>query len=606
MKKLPLGIRLFLNVLVFSVPIVVLTYLMYKSETGNIEFGEKEALGNRLQRPYEELMHEVVMAKLKPTAANQLDEKLSAFQKVLSEIGPDLQFTAEGLSSRKRDNVAELEKFIKARDWDNAIGAIKTGIAHLGDTSNLILDPDLDSYYLMDITLLALPQMQDRLQNILSNRAQFFTLPQTEAVRIQAALSSALLKESDMARIAADSQTTLNEDKNFYDPSPSLQANIPVAVADLQKTTDAFTALLDKISRGEEVKEEEFTQAGFATLDQSYKSWYQAVSELDVLLNKRLTSLKSHRSSSLYSAGLALFVAILFSIIVGVSVSGSIKRILKSVFKLRDLSSSVLNIGNQLQDTAMVVNDSVTSQSAAIEETAASVEEINSMIKTTAENSRQASELAKLTHQSAQVGNQEVETMLASMNDIAVSSKKIVDTISIIDDIAFQTNLLALNASVEAARAGEQGKGFAVVAEAVRALAQKSAQAAKEINELVNDNVQIIDHGKDGAVRSSTSLKEIMSYIQKLTTLIQEIATASGEQSAGINQISVALNDIESESMKNQQGLDTVTSSSKTLCEESHQLNGIIGNLESEVLGSKATFLEIPDLGRENYKIASS
>jgi methyl-accepting chemotaxis protein len=233
------------------------------------------------------------------------------------------------------------------------------------------------------------------------------------------------------------------------------------------------------------------------------------------------------------------------------------------------------------------VTDSVTHQSAAIEETAASVEEINSMIKTTAENSRQASELAGLTHQSAQTGSQEVETMLASMNDIAHSSKKIVETISIIDDIAFQTNLLALNASVEAARAGEQGKGFAVVAEAVRALAQKSAQAAKEINELVNDNVQIIDHGKSGADRSSKSLKEIMNYIQKLTTLIQEIATASGEQSAGINQISVALNEIEAESMKNQQGLETVTGSSKALSSESNQLNVVIGNLESEVLGNK-------------------
>lgn len=589
MKKLPLGIRLFLNVLVFSVPIVVLTYLMYKSETGNIDFGEKEALGNRLQRPYEELLHEVVMAKLQPAKSNKLEEKLSSLDKVLTEVGVDLQFTPEGLSSRKRDNVGELTKFIQNKDWDSAIASIRTGIAHLGDTSNLILDPDLDSYYLMDITLLALPQMQDRLQTILSNRAQFFTAPQSEALRIQAALYSALLKESDMARISADSQTTLNEDKNFYQSSPSLQTNIPTAISDLQKTTDVFTALLDKISRGEEVKEEEFAGAGFANLDQSYKSWYQAVAELDILLTTRLNTLKANRSSSLYAAGLALLVALIFSVFVGVSVSGSIKRILKSVFKLRDLSSSVLDIGTQLQGTAFAVNESVTSQSAAIEETAASVEEINSMIKTTAENSRQASDLAKLTHQSAQMGNHEVETMLASMNDIAQSSKRIVETISIIDDIAFQTNLLALNASVEAARAGEQGKGFAVVAEAVRTLAQKSAQAAKEINELVQDNVQIIDHGKEGAVRSSTSLKEIMNYIQKLSTLIQEIATASGEQSAGINQISVALSDIESESLKNQQGLETVTNSSKTLCAESNQLNGIIGNLESEVLGAKTS-----------------
>ncbi len=586
MKKLPLSLRLFLNILVFSVPIVVLTYLMYDSQAVNIKFGEKERLGNALQIPYENLFKAVAHAKL-TGSVTEIEAPLANLEKVLGTVSEPLQFTKEGLASRKRDiaDFAYLKEALNSKRWDDAIASIKTGIGQLGDTSNLILDPDLDSYYLMDITLLALPQMQDRLQSILAAKKNLLENHNAADVQIQAALYAAMLIESDLNRVMADSQTSINEDRNFYGSSETLQKNIPPAIETLKSKTDAFVQLLISLSKGVAVDEPSFTAAGTAALDQSFDTWHTTLQELDHLIAVRVDSLANDRVRSLFFAGLALLLAILFSIIVGVSLSQSIRGILKSVMQIRASSDETLNIGTHLSQTSLDVSESVSAQTAAIEQTAASVEEISSMVKTTADHSREASKVASMTNSSALQGESEISKMLSSMGKIVESSNKVVDTISIIDDIAFQTNLLALNASVEAARAGEQGKGFAVVADAVRTLAQKSASSAKEINELVKSNVLVIEEGKQSAEHSAESLKQIISYIKQLNTLMKEIADATAEQNSGVSLISKALNEIESESAKNQSGMISVTQSANSLREQSHALSRIVHELEQEILG---------------------
>ncbi|AFY00769.1 methyl-accepting chemotaxis protein [Bdellovibrio bacteriovorus] len=596
MKRLPLNVRLFLNILAFSVPIIVLTYLMFESETIGIDFGRKESLGNQLQKPYEVLMQATVMAKLADSfkdpayAPAELKELQAQLESKMKELGSILQFTEQELAARKRQG-ASLENLFHALSeerWDDAIASIKLGISHLGDTSNLILDPDLDSYYLMDITLLALPQMQDRIQNILGDRSLFVAEGAlSEQAKIKAALYAAMLSESDLNRIVADSQTSLNEDGNFYGEMPSLQQNLPRTIAELQAKSEAFIAILNKVSRGDKVTEAEFTNLGTATLKQSFDTWDVVSSELGHLLDRRVTVMEDHRLKSLGMAGMALLLAILFSIVVGVSLSQSIRGILDSVLKLKTASKSTLEIGTHLNTMSRDVSASTTSQAASIEETAASIEEINSMVRITADSSREALALAQMTNSAAAKGEGALTTMLKSMGEISASSKCIVQTMAVIDDIAFQTNLLALNASVEAARAGEQGKGFAVVAEAVRSLAQKSALAAKEINDLVKNNVVVIEKGGQGADQSAASLREIIGYVQKLSQLINEIANATNEQGAGMAQISKAINDIELEAGRNQQGVATFQDSAEKLVHDSYQLDGIISILEREVLGGK-------------------
>ncbi|MDN5872667.1 MAG: methyl-accepting chemotaxis protein, partial [Nitrococcus sp.] len=180
-------------------------------------------------------------------------------------------------------------------------------------------------------------------------------------------------------------------------------------------------------------------------------------------------------------------------------------------------------------------------QAAALEETAASMEELGSTVRQNADNANQANQLALGASTVATKGGEVVGQVVDTMKGITDSSKKIADIISVIDGIAFQTNLLALNAAVEAARAGEQGRGFAVVAGEVRNLAQRSAEAAKEINSLITANVERVEQGSALVDQAGTTMSEIVSSIKRVTDLMGEISAASSEQSAGVAQVGAAV-----------------------------------------------------------------
>ena len=197
-------------------------------------------------------------------------------------------------------------------------------------------------------------------------------------------------------------------------------------------------------------------------------------------------------------------------------------------------------------------------QAASLEETAASMEELTATVKQNAENARQASQLALSASETAQKGGKVVDNVVRTMNDIASSSKKIADITSVIDGIAFQTNILALNAAVEAARAGEQGRGFAVVAGEVRNLAQRSAQAAKEIKGLIEDSVSKVDTGSTLVESAGETMDEIVNAVTRVTDIMGEIASASDEQSRGIDQVGLAVSE-----------MDRVTQQNAALVEES-------------------------------------
>jgi methyl-accepting chemotaxis protein len=173
------------------------------------------------------------------------------------------------------------------------------------------------------------------------------------------------------------------------------------------------------------------------------------------------------------------------------------------------------------------------------------------------------------------------------MTEISDSSKKIEDIINVIDDIAFQTNLLALNAAVEAARAGEQGKGFAVVAEAVRALAQRSAVAAKDISSLIKENVSKSDQGAEIANASDKVFKSILESVRKVAELNSEIATGSQEQANGIQQISQAMSQLDQASQGNAASAEEVASSSEEMSAQARILVNLVMELQNIVSGRK-------------------
>ncbi|AZR94235.1 chemotaxis protein [Bordetella trematum] len=211
-------------------------------------------------------------------------------------------------------------------------------------------------------------------------------------------------------------------------------------------------------------------------------------------------------------------------------------------------------------------------QAASLEETAASMEELASTVKQNADNARQANQLAASASDVAERGGVAVSEVVNTMEDISASSRKISEIVSVIDGIAFQTNILALNAAVEAARAGEQGKGFAVVAGEVRSLAQRSAQAAKEIKGLIEDSVGKVAAGSQQVGRAGATMQEIVVSVKRVTDIMGEISAASQEQSSGIEQVNRAVSQMDEVTQQNAALVEQAAAAAAALQEQSQQL----------------------------------
>jgi methyl-accepting chemotaxis protein len=179
------------------------------------------------------------------------------------------------------------------------------------------------------------------------------------------------------------------------------------------------------------------------------------------------------------------------------------------------------------------------------------VEQLSATVKQNAEGAMRANELAAKASSTATRGGHAVNKVVETMQGISASSQKVVDIVSVIEGIAFQTNILALNAAVEAARAGEQGRGFAVVAGEVRSLAQRSASAAKEIKALIEDSVGRVANGTEFVAETGQTMEEIVSSVRHVAAIISEIASASGEQTAGIDQVSLAVSQMDQVTQQN-------------------------------------------------------
>ncbi|WP_417277049.1 methyl-accepting chemotaxis protein [Castellaniella sp.] len=215
-------------------------------------------------------------------------------------------------------------------------------------------------------------------------------------------------------------------------------------------------------------------------------------------------------------------------------------------------------------------------QASSLQETAASMEELTSTVKQNSENARQANQLAVTASDVAKRGGAVVQEVLDMMNAIDHSAKKIGEIIGVIDSIAFQTNILALNAAVEAARAGEQGRGFAVVASEVRALAQRSATAAKEIKALIGESVQQAEAGATLAGDAGNTMREIVDSVKRVADIVGEISVASNEQTSGIEQVNLAIGQMDSVTQQNAALVEEAAAASMAMQEQAAELERIV------------------------------
>lgn len=243
-----------------------------------------------------------------------------------------------------------------------------------------------------------------------------------------------------------------------------------------------------------------------------------------------------------------------------IRLSGIVREVGESAVALNDAARQMAEGNDDLSERTH-------SQASSLEQTAASMEQMTATVKHNADNASQANELAMSVREQAKRGSTVLQDAVVAMQEIESSSKRIADINSVIDDIAFQTNLLALNAAVEAARAGEQGRGFAVVAAEVRQLAQRSSTAAQEIKALIQASVSKVDTGSSLVVRSGEMLDEINSGVARVVDIVGEIAIASREQSSGIDQVNVAVIQMDSATQQNAALVEEATAASQTVSE---------------------------------------
>ncbi len=259
------------------------------------------------------------------------------------------------------------------------------------------------------------------------------------------------------------------------------------------------------------------------------------------------------------------------------SINSITERLNHSLTEIQNSAANVLSGARQISETSMHLANGASNQASAVEELNASITEISQQSQDNAEKTKAANELSQKSIQGAKEGNEEMHNMLKSMEEIKEASRNISNIIRVIDDIAFQTNILALNAAVEAARAGAHGKGFAVVAEEVRALAARSAEAAKETSELIENAITKISEGTTVASQTAVSLENIVSNINSISEIILSIDEATASQKENIAQISIGINQISEVVQSNSSTSEESAAAAQELNSQSEILSEVVG-----------------------------
>jgi methyl-accepting chemotaxis protein len=489
------------------------------------------------------------------------------------------------------------------------IGKLLELIDHLADHYGLSLDPELDSYQLIQSTLYALPILSEELgksrargSSMLANKMAALDERESLAIYIaragveqermvkayrKAANASPLIKQTldkpmqevltlTQQAIKLAGEQVINAEELSYDPAGYFGQFTKAIDAQL-KLNDAAMNLLGQIldDRANGLQRVLLTLLGVLLVLAVLGAWVgllaarsitrqlggepdevmaiaDAVSKGDLSTPIRL----ENRSQASIMAAMAAMQA-------------SLQNVVGTV---RQSSEALASASSQIAHGNQDLSARTESQASALEETAASMEELGSTVKQNADNAKQANQLAQSASTVAVKGGEVVAEVVDTMKGINESSRKINDIISVIDGIAFQTNILALNAAVEAARAGEQGRGFAVVAGEVRSLAGRSAEAAKEIKQLITDSVERVEQGSALVDQAGSTMNEVVTSIRRVTDIMAEISAASAEQSAGVAQVGEAVTQMDQATQQNAALVEEMAAAAGSLRSQAQEL----------------------------------
>jgi len=254
----------------------------------------------------------------------------------------------------------------------------------------------------------------------------------------------------------------------------------------------------------------------------------------------------------------------------------ALKHIENSISQVNESTDSISNAAQEIATGNMDLSQRTEQAASSLQQTASSMEQLTTNVRQSADSAREASQLASSAANVAQRGGAVVAQVVSTMEQINASSRRISDIIGTIDGIAFQTNILALNAAVEAARAGEQGRGFAVVATEVRNLAQRSAEAAREIKSLIGASVERVETGSRQVADAGNTMTEIVASVQRVNDIISEISSAAAEQSHGIGQVNGAVNDLDRMTQQNAALVEESAAAAESLKDQAGRMSSLV------------------------------
>jgi methyl-accepting chemotaxis protein len=604
----------------FALPIAWLSWSYFSAQKSAIDFSMKERDGVRYLQAASPVLQKALQLRATPAEASApladaMDKAYANLEKVQSELGDSLGTSSafdalkQARTAAKSQGGEAVERFIKNTAHIQALIAVMTTAT---DGSNLTLDPDIDSYYVMDAAAFRLPDLMERIG------------------LIRAAGAAALRdgKLSPEFRSAIDKAMAISE---FHQTNmlaglgksilqtPELSSRIQIGEA-----RDSAQKFLDTVSNGLLMAAER-DPAGLAVFVAQGDAAFAAQSALldrllpilDELIQKRVDAAQRQVNITivilivtLLLAGYAFYTFYLvtrgglrlISQHLQEMAEGDLRRApsqpwgkdepaavivdLRKAYdslhllirKVRHSARDLTGTSGEIARASLDLSQRTESAAAALEQQAATMEEIGSSVQAMADNSKDAAGLARENASVAQKGGEVIRDVVSVMSAINSSSQKIGDIISVIDGIAFQTNILALNAAVEAARAGEQGRGFAVVASEVRVLAQRSAAAAKEIKDLINTSVQNVEQGTKVVSGAGLTMDEILGNAKRINDLLNEIAVGSREQANGVSQSVSAIQLLEQSTQQNAALVEETSAAAGALSDQSDGLMREIAN----------------------------
>ncbi len=453
------------------------------------------------------------------------------------------------------------------------------------DDSGLILDPQADTYYLMSAALTRLPYTTEALGQTRARGAGFLAEGKIEPE------GRAMM--AGLVRAAGDQFQGMSGafDKAFA-ANPALKAALAAKVEDAKAPIAAALALAgEQVVKAESLQypAPDYIKSFTTAIDGLFVLEEAALGTLEAMLAERVASLRTMQYVQFGLLGLLLVGAAWLARLLVLGITGplnraidlaqriaqgdltgeaevrgrdEIARLMQALATMKDSlhrvvgtvrgnAESVATASMEIAQGNADLSRRTEQQAASLQQTASSMEQLTSTVRLNADHARHANELAQQASELASRGGTAVEQMVSTMHGIDHSSRKIADIIGVIDAIAFQTNILALNASVEAARAGEQGRGFAVVAGEVRGLAQRSAEAAKEIKLLIGASVEQVQAGSKVVTETGATMHEVVEAITRVAETISQISTASNEQSSGLEQVHQAISHMDQLTQQN-------------------------------------------------------